>query len=224
MYEDDPQEKVFDLLGEAVFGTPARPRDHRPGVGDRGDLAVGDQAVPLRPLRTTQCRDRGRRRGRPRRVRRAAARSIEEKTGGPAPAAPPGPAPAPPARRFERKDTEQYHVCSAEPAWRATTSAGSRCACSTTCSAAPRRRACSRRSASGAASPTRSTRSRAPTTTPARSGCTSGRGRQRRRGSRVVGAELERVREEPATPDELERAKENLKGRVVLALSRPARG
>jgi len=29
---------------------------------------------------------------------------------------------------------------------------------------------------------------------------------------------LDRVREEPATPDELERAKENLKGRVVLAL------
>ena len=37
-------------------------------------------------------------------------------------------------------------------------------------------------------------------------------------GLAVVGAELERIREEPATPDELERAKENLKGRVVLAL------
>jgi predicted Zn-dependent peptidase len=34
----------------------------------------------------------------------------------------------------------------------------------------------------------------------------------------VVGAELERVRLEAATPDELSRAKENLKGRVVLAL------
>ena len=34
----------------------------------------------------------------------------------------------------------------------------------------------------------------------------------------VVGAELSRLREEPATPDELFRAKENLKGRVVLAL------
>jgi predicted Zn-dependent peptidase len=34
----------------------------------------------------------------------------------------------------------------------------------------------------------------------------------------VVASELARLREEPATPEELERAKENLKGRVVLAL------
>ena len=34
----------------------------------------------------------------------------------------------------------------------------------------------------------------------------------------VVGTELRRFRSEPATPDELSRAKENLKGRVVLAL------
>ncbi len=34
----------------------------------------------------------------------------------------------------------------------------------------------------------------------------------------VVATELERLREDPATPEELGRAKENLKGRVVLAL------
>jgi predicted Zn-dependent peptidase len=34
----------------------------------------------------------------------------------------------------------------------------------------------------------------------------------------VVGAELARMRKSPATEDELARAKENLKGRVVLAL------
>jgi predicted Zn-dependent peptidase len=34
----------------------------------------------------------------------------------------------------------------------------------------------------------------------------------------VVGSELRRLRESPATPEELHRAKENLKGRVVLAL------
>jgi predicted Zn-dependent peptidase len=34
----------------------------------------------------------------------------------------------------------------------------------------------------------------------------------------VVGTELTRLRSEPATPDELRRAKENLKGRVLLAL------
>lgn len=34
----------------------------------------------------------------------------------------------------------------------------------------------------------------------------------------VVARELERAREEPATPEELARAKENVKGRIVLAL------
>ena len=34
----------------------------------------------------------------------------------------------------------------------------------------------------------------------------------------MVGSELARLRGEPATAEELERAKENLKGRVVLAL------
>jgi predicted Zn-dependent peptidase len=34
----------------------------------------------------------------------------------------------------------------------------------------------------------------------------------------VVGSELRRLHEQPATPEELVRAKENLKGRVVLAL------
>ena len=38
------------------------------------------------------------------------------------------------------------------------------------------------------------------------------------RAVRVVGDELERFREDPASPDELARAKENLKGRVVLSL------
>jgi predicted Zn-dependent peptidase len=34
----------------------------------------------------------------------------------------------------------------------------------------------------------------------------------------IVRTEIERLRREPATPEELERAKENLKGRVLLAL------
>ena len=34
----------------------------------------------------------------------------------------------------------------------------------------------------------------------------------------MVASELSRLREDPATPEELARAKENLKGRVVLAL------
>jgi predicted Zn-dependent peptidase len=39
---------------------------------------------------------------------------------------------------------------------------------------------------------------------------------------RVVGDELARFREEPGTPEELERAKENVKGRVVLGLESTA--
>ena len=36
MYEDDPQDKVFDVLGEAVFGEhPLGRRDHRPRRGRR---------------------------------------------------------------------------------------------------------------------------------------------------------------------------------------------
>jgi predicted Zn-dependent peptidase len=38
------------------------------------------------------------------------------------------------------------------------------------------------------------------------------------RALRVVGEELERFRAQPATPEELERSKENVKGRVVLSL------
>jgi predicted Zn-dependent peptidase len=37
----------------------------------------------------------------------------------------------------------------------------------------------------------------------------------------IVGAELQRLAGQAATPDELHRAKENLKGRVVLALEAP---
>ena len=36
MYEDDPQEKVFDVLGlRGLRSAPARSRDHRPRVGHR---------------------------------------------------------------------------------------------------------------------------------------------------------------------------------------------
>jgi predicted Zn-dependent peptidase len=44
------------------------------------------------------------------------------------------------------------------------------------------------------------------------------RGDNLREAMSVVATELDRLREDPATPEELGRAKENLKGRVVLAL------
>ena len=41
MYEDDPQDTVFDVLGEAVFGAhPLGPRDHRPRARSSRDTPV----------------------------------------------------------------------------------------------------------------------------------------------------------------------------------------
>ena len=117
MYEDDPQEKVFDVLGEAVFGdASARPRDHRPRRGGRRDPGVTDRRLPRRALRAGEHRDRRRRRRRPRRARRARRRAHRRRSPGPA-RPPPAPAAARrgAARRFEHKDTEQYHVCLGGP-------------------------------------------------------------------------------------------------------------
>ena len=112
MYEDDPQDRVFDLLGEAVFGAHplgraviGRPEVVR-GVDDRGLRAFHDERYL------------------PDRLVVAAAGSVEherlceliERTG---PASPVAHArtdereqPTFERRvRFLRKDTEQYHVC-----------------------------------------------------------------------------------------------------------------
>ena len=112
MYEDDPQEKVFDLLGEAVFG------EHPLGRAIIGRASVIAETSPeeIRRFHTDRYG--------PENIVIAAAgavdhdafvelaaRSIAEKAGGLAPSASPAPAPGAARRRFERKDTEQYHVC-----------------------------------------------------------------------------------------------------------------
>ena len=52
MYEDDPQDRVFDVLGEAVFGDhPLRPSGHRARGGRLGRVGRGPRGVPRR--RTT---------------------------------------------------------------------------------------------------------------------------------------------------------------------------
>ena len=53
MYEDDPQDKVFDVLGEAVFGAhPLGRGDHRARRGRRGHRAPsGLRRLPRRALR-----------------------------------------------------------------------------------------------------------------------------------------------------------------------------
>src|SRR5215212_7690745 len=113
MYEDDPQDTVFDVLGEAVFG------DHPLGRAIIGRAPVIAD-TPIDAIREFHAR-----RYVPERVVVSAAGSVDhdvvvelaERTFGglergeraPEPEAAPG-IPAPTVR-FQRKDTEQVHVC-----------------------------------------------------------------------------------------------------------------
>ena len=123
MYEDDPQDRVFDVLGEAVFG--AHPL---------GRAVIGDADV-VRAVTDEQLRAFHDERYSPRQIVIAAAGSLDHDTlvalareadpGGENEAGddpPPGGAttttPTPPGEpgferrvRFLRKDTEQYHFC-----------------------------------------------------------------------------------------------------------------
>ena len=131
MYEDDPQDRVFDVLGRAIFGSHPL---GRPVIGTRevisGRHARAAGRLPPHPLRPSQHRDRGGRLGRARRARGDRSRSSEQaRAGGVAPGVRPvgrdargiGPswelAPAQLQRRvrFLAKDTEQYHVCLGGP-------------------------------------------------------------------------------------------------------------
>jgi predicted Zn-dependent peptidase len=111
MYEDDPQDKVFDVLGDAVFG------DHPLGraIIGRAEVVAG---TPVDAIRAFHAARYG-----PRNVVIAAAGSVDhdalvELTAARAPASdvlagPPQAIAEERSRtvRFERKDTEQYHVC-----------------------------------------------------------------------------------------------------------------
>ena len=109
MYEDDPQDRVFDVLGEAVFGSaPARARGDRHRRGRRRGHARAARApsTPQR-YRPAEHRDRGRRLGRARRARgdgRASARPrvawrARQRSATGAPRSPRGRAQAQPPRR-----------------------------------------------------------------------------------------------------------------------------
>ena len=51
MYEDDPQDRVFDLLGEAIFGAhPLGRRGDRHGRGRRRGHARAARGLPRRAL------------------------------------------------------------------------------------------------------------------------------------------------------------------------------
>ena len=120
MYEDDPQDKVFDVLGEAVFGDhPLGRADHRPR-----EVIARTPVDAIRAFHAARYVARN--------IVVAAAGSIDHDALVELPAAaraagrPRPRAPAPTARRragatavrFERKDTEQYHVCLGAPGHR----------------------------------------------------------------------------------------------------------
>jgi predicted Zn-dependent peptidase len=115
MYEDDPQELVHDVLGEAVFG------EHPLGRAILGSAEV-IAGTPVAGIAAFHARRYG-----PGNVVVAAAGAVDHdelvnlvEAGAPGAAAPPPHAvPAPsrpsPATRFLVKDTEQYHVCLGAP-------------------------------------------------------------------------------------------------------------
>ncbi len=220
MYEDDPQEKVFDVLGEAVFGA------HPLGRAIIGRAPVIAETPPEAIVRFHHARYT------PANVVIAAAGAIDHAAivelartrvpgtdrGLPSPPVP-APPPSAPVRRFERKDTEQYHIClgghgpsrhdERRFALRVLDTIFGGTSSSRLFQEVRERRglAYSVYSFTGAYEDS------------GQVGLYLGtRGENLGEAMDVVAEELARLREMPATDDELVRAKENLKGRVLLAL------
>jgi predicted Zn-dependent peptidase len=224
MYEDDPQDKVFDVLGEAVFG------DHPLGraIIGRADVVGGAEPGALRGFHAERYV--------PENVVVAAAGSVDhdalvelvraggvERAGRPAPVLPGPPAVEPARMRFFAKETEQYHVCLGAPG----------------IARDDERRFALRvldnilggTSSSRLFQEVREKRGLAYSVYSFQSmyagigqvGLYLGtRPDNVGRALRVVADELERMRQEPPSEDELARSKENVKGRVVLSLESTA--
>ncbi|MDW5595380.1 pitrilysin family protein [Conexibacter stalactiti] len=221
MYEDDPQDKVFDVLGEAVFG------DHPLGRSIIGSSEVVAR-TPVDGIRAFHDS-----RYVASNVVIAAAGAVDHEAlvelartrvpNGGRSADAPTPQPAPsvltPRVLFERKDTEQYHVCLGGPgiprdddrryALRVLDTLFGGTSSSRLFQEVREKRglAYSVYSFTGQFSDTGQiglyVGTRSDNLAPA---------------LEVVARELERLQREPGTADELLRAKENLKGRVVLSL------
>ena len=117
MYDDDPQDKVFDVLGEAVFGTHPLGRAIIGTADVVGSVDAGAAArLPRRALRALE-RRRGRRGlRRPRRARRAGPpRRRRAQRRDRARRRRPRRRRRPARCASSRKDTEQYHVCLGAP-------------------------------------------------------------------------------------------------------------
>ena len=121
MYEDTPQELVHDLISRGgLRHPPARAAGDRHRRGDLVGHAPRDPGLPPRDVRAGEHRRRGRRQPRPRPARRArrSGRSTAATSSRRTKAADPAAARAgrpKPGLRFQRKDTEQYHVCLGAP-------------------------------------------------------------------------------------------------------------
>ena len=220
MYEDDPQDKVFDVLGEAVF--PGHPLGR--AIIGRADVVASTPADGLAAFHADRYV--------PENVVVAAAGSVEhdafvelvraveaERRGAPAPAPYGPPQRTPAAVRFLAKETEQVHVCLGGPA-------------------IPRdddRRFALRvldtilggTSSSRLFQEVREKRGLAYSVytfhslfaATGQAGLYVGtRPDNVAEALRVVAAELARLCDEPVAEDELARAKENVKGRLVLGL------
>jgi predicted Zn-dependent peptidase len=222
MYEDDPQEKVFDLLGEVTFGDDPLGR------------AIIGRAEVISQTPADQIAAFHRERYRPDNVVIAAAGAVDhdalvalarERIGDLSPngsaraAGCIAVAPEGIRRRFEPKDTEQYHVClGATGMSRHDDRRFSLRVLDTIFGGTSSSRLFQEvREKRGLAYAVYSFSSAYADT--GQVGLYVGtRGDNLVSALTVVGSELRRLREEPATPEELHRAKENLKGRVVLAL------
>jgi predicted Zn-dependent peptidase len=223
MYEDDPQEKVFDIFGEAVFGPDPLGR------------AIIGRAPVIADTPVEEIAHFHRSRYLPRNVVIAAAGAVDhdelvglaaERADGlssgsqAARAAQAGGSPhADPRRRFERKDTEQYHVCLGAVgisrhddrrfALRVLDTLFGGTSSSRLFQEVRERRGLAY-SVYSFTSAYRDT---------GQVGLYVGtRADNLSQAMDVVGSELERLRQDPGSDEEVARAKENLKGRVVLAL------
>jgi predicted Zn-dependent peptidase len=220
MYEDDPQEKIFDLLGEVVFGDDPLGR----AIIGRAPVIAETPVPEIARFHASRYV--------PGNVVISAAGAVDhdalvalasermpDANGQIPPRAGPVAFPGAPRRRFERKDTEQYHVCLGAVglsrhddrrfALRVLDTIFGGTSSSRLFQEVRERR--------GLAYSVYSFTSAYHDT--GQVGLYLGtRGENLRQALEVVASELDHLGQEPATPEELVRAKENLKGRVVLAL------
>ncbi len=220
MYDDDPQDKVFDVLGEAVFGSHPLGR----AIIGTADVVGSVDAETLHAFHGERYV--------PSNVVVSAAGSVDhdalvesvrragfERAGAIAPQPPDAPAPQAGAVRFVAKDTEQYHVCLGAHgiardddrrfALRVLDNVLGGTSSSRLFQEVREKR--------GLAYSVYSFQSLFAGT--GQIGLYLGtRPENVRTALRVVGDELDRFRADPATAEELDRAKENVKGRVLLGL------